>query len=70
MTEKELLKTMTKRTTRNSISKKYGMFGLALGEDNYNRLESYCKKHNIYKSTLVKTLVVNYLDKTERGEDV
>ena len=49
MTEDELLKTMTKRTTRNANTKKYGMFGLALGEDNYNRLEAYCKKHNIYK---------------------
>ena len=70
MTEDELLKTMTKRTTRNANTKKYGMFGLALGEDNYNRLETYCKKHNVYKSTLVKALVVNYLDKVERGENV
>ena len=70
MNEEELLKTMTKRTTRNANTKKYGMFGLSLGEDNYNRLEAYCKKHDIYKSTLVKALVVDYLNKAERGEDV
>jgi len=68
MNEKELLKTMTKRTTRNGTTKKYGMFGLALGENNYNRLETYCKKHNVYKSTLVKALVVDYLDKAESNK--
>jgi len=61
---------VTKRTTRNFNTKKYGMFGLSLGEDNYNRLEAYCRKHNIYKATLVKSLVVDYLDRTERNEDV
>jgi hypothetical protein len=70
MTEEELLNNVTKRTTRNSNTKKYGMFGLSLGEDNYNRLEAYCKKHNIYKATLVKSLVVDYLDRAEKNEDV
>ena len=68
MNEKELLKTMPKKSTRNANTKKYGMFGLALGEDNYNRLETYCKIHNIYKSTLVKTLVIDYLDKVQSNK--
>ena len=68
MNEEKLLKTMTKRTTRNANSVKYGMFGLALGQDNYDRLEKYCKKHNVYKSTLVKALVVDYLDKAESNK--
>ena len=70
MTEEELLNNVTKRTSRNANTRKYGMFGLALGEDTYNRLEAYCKKHNIYKSNLVKSLVVDYLDRAERGENV
>ena len=32
---------------------KYGMFGLSLGERNYNRLNEYCIKHNLYKQTVV-----------------
>ena len=42
------------------------MFGLSLGEKNYNRLDAYCKKHNLYKATLVRALVVEYLDKNEK----
>ncbi len=70
MTEEELLSNVTKRTTRNANTKKYGMFGLSLGERNYNRLQEYCTKHNIYKSTLVRSLVVDYLDRAERNENV
>ena len=70
MTEEELLSNVTKRTTRNANTKKYGMFGLSLGEYNYNRLDEYCKKHNLYKATLVRSLVVDYLDRAERNENV
>ena len=70
MTEDELLNNVTKRTTQNANTKKYGMFGLSLGERNYNRLQEYCKKHNIYKSTLVRSLVVDYLDRAERNKNV
>jgi hypothetical protein len=70
MTEDELLSNVTKRTTRNANTRKYGMFGLSLGERNYNRLQEYCTKHNIYKSTLVRSLVVDYLDRAERNENV
>ena len=69
MTEEELLTSVTKRTKRNENTIKYGMFGLSLGEDNYNRLHNYCIKHNIYKATLVKSLVIDYLDKAEQKDD-
>ena len=70
MTEEELLNTTAKRTKRNPNTTRYGMFGLSLGERNYNRLQEYCTKHNIYKSTLVRSLVVDYLDRAERNENV
>jgi hypothetical protein len=67
MNEKQLLKSTPKRTKRNPTTIRYGMFGLSLGENNYNRLDAYCKKHNLYKATLVKTLIVDYLDRVEKG---
>ena len=69
MTEDELLSNVTKRTRRNENTTKYGMFGLSLGEDNYNRLHNYCIKHNLYKATLVKSLVIDYLYKVEQKDD-
>ena len=67
MDEIELLKSMKKRT-RSSNTIKYGMFGLTLGAEVYARLNAYCLKHNVYKATLVKSLVVNYLDKVEQKD--
>ena len=69
MTEEELLTSTNKRIRRNENTIKYGMFGLSLGEDNYNRLHNYCTKHNLYKATLVRSLVVDYLDKAEQKDD-
>ena len=66
MNEEQLLNNTHKRTRRNENTTKYGMFGLSLGERNYNRLNEYCLKHNLYKATLVKTLVVDYLDRAEQ----
>jgi hypothetical protein len=68
MDEIELLKSMKKRT-RSSNTIKYGMFGLTLGAEVYARLNAYCLKHNVYKATLVKSLVVNYLDKIEQKDN-
>jgi len=68
MNEIELLKSMKKKT-RNSNTIKYGMFGLTLGQENYARLNAYCNKHNLYKATLVKSLVVEYLDKVEQKDN-
>ena len=69
MDEEQLLKNTYKRTRHNANTIKYGMFGLSLGERNYNRLNEYCLKHNLYKATLVKTLVVDYLDRAEQKEN-
>ena len=57
----------TKSGKPDSLNKKYGIFGLTLGEDLKTRLDSYCKKHNIAKSQLIKILLTRYLDK-EREE--
>jgi len=69
MDEEELLKNTYKRTRRNANTIKYGMFGLSLGQRTYDRLNEYCVKHNLYKATLVKTLVVDYLDRAEQKEN-
>jgi len=69
MTEEELLTNVNRKKTRNKNTEKWGMFGLSLGKDNYNRLHNYCIKHNLYKATLVKSLVVDYLDKAEQKDD-
>jgi len=69
MTEDELLTSTNKRTRRNENTIKYGMFGLSLGKRNYERLHNYCTKHNLYKATLVRSLVVDYLDRAEQKDD-
>ena len=66
MNEEQLLNNTHKRTRRNKNTIKYGMFGLSLGERNYNRLHEYCTRHNLYKATLVKSLIVDYLDRAEQ----
>jgi len=66
MNERTLLQGIKKKKTRNATTIKYGMFGMSLGEHNYNRLSAYCTKHNLYKATVVKSLVVDYLDRTEK----
>lgn len=68
MKERQLLEMTPKRRARNANTIKYGMFGLSLGEDIYNRLDTYCKEHNLYKATLVRALVVEYLDENEKKE--
>ena len=65
MDEEQLLKSTSKRTRRNANTIKYGMFCLSLVERNYYRLHEYCITHNLYKSTLVKSLIVDYLDREE-----
>jgi len=68
MTEDELLNKVNKRTKRNENTIKYGMFGLSLGEKNYERLHNYCTKHNLYKASLVRSLIVDYLDRAEQKD--
>ena len=69
MNETEMLRRITKKKSRNSNTMKYGMFGLSLGEEHYQRLDKYCTKHSIYKATLVRNLVVEYLDKVEQKDN-
>tara|TARA_R110001592_G_scaffold233455_1_gene491087 strand:- start:269 stop:478 length:210 start_codon:yes stop_codon:yes gene_type:complete len=69
MNETEMLRRIVKRKKRNSNTIRYGMFGLSLGEQQYQRLDEYCTKHNLYKSTLVKNLVIDYLDKAEQKDN-
>tara|TARA_R100000742_G_C4225334_1_gene48100 strand:- start:438 stop:644 length:207 start_codon:yes stop_codon:yes gene_type:complete len=47
------------------LNKKYGIFGLSLGEDLKTRLDAYCDQHNIAKSQLIKTLLTRYLNQEE-----
>ena len=68
MNETEMLKRITKTKSRDPNTIKYGMFGLSLGEVHYQRLNDYCTKHNLYKATLVRNLVVDYLDKAEQQQ--
>ena len=52
------------------LSKKYGVFGLTLGEDLKSRLDQYCKQHKIAKSQLIKALLTRYLDQEEGKDEV
>lgn len=60
-----LNKIPTKIGKPDTLNKKYGIFGLTLGEDLKTRLDIYCKKHNIAKSQLIKALLTRYLDQEE-----
>lgn len=60
-----ILQSVPKKSRRNSNTIKYGMFGLSLGSDTYNRLDKFCIKNNIAKATLVRSLVQKYLDQVE-----
>tara|TARA_S200002703_G_scaffold144936_1_gene138946 strand:+ start:465 stop:683 length:219 start_codon:yes stop_codon:yes gene_type:complete len=60
-----ILESVPKKAQRNGTTKKYGMFGLSLGPDTYDRLDKFCIKNNIAKATLVRSLVQKYLDQVE-----
>jgi len=70
MDEETLLKLSPKKTKGDTKWRKHGIFGLSLGEKNYNRLDAYCRQHNLYKATVVRALVVEYLDKNEINSKV
>lgn len=65
MNENEILKNIPKRLPKNTINRKYGIFGLSLGDELYTRLDSYCKKNNIHKSKLIKAILTKYLNEVE-----
>ena len=62
-----ILKTIPKKARRNANTVKYGMFGLSLGPETYERLDKFCIKNNIAKATLVRSLVQRYLDQEEKN---
>tara|TARA_Y100000004_G_scaffold57251_1_gene63741 strand:+ start:2588 stop:2785 length:198 start_codon:yes stop_codon:yes gene_type:complete len=61
MKEQEVLSKIPKRKG-NGLTRRYGVFGLSLGENLYNKLDTYCNKKNITKSGLIKLLLNNYLE--------
>tara|TARA_R100000908_G_scaffold65090_1_gene51729 strand:- start:4544 stop:4756 length:213 start_codon:yes stop_codon:yes gene_type:complete len=61
----DILNSIPKKRRRNANTIKYGMFGLSLGPETYERLNKYCFKHNIAKATLVRNLVIKYLDEVD-----
>jgi len=63
-----ILDSIPKKAKRNPNTIKFGMFGLSLGKETYERLNNYCIKHNIAKATLVRNLVIKYLDSQETIE--
>ena len=54
--------------TATGLNKKYGIFGLTLGEELKTRLDAYCNKNDIAKSQLIKALLTRYLNE-QKGED-
>ena len=50
---------------KQSLSKQYGVMGLCLGQELHSRLKNYAFKKNIKMATLIKELLVEYLDKVE-----
>ena len=63
MDPNEILKSIPKKSKpRSLVNKKYGMIGVALGEELYDRLDMYCKNHDISKSGLIKTILKQYLN--------
>tara|TARA_B100000073_G_scaffold5648_1_gene4880 strand:- start:1016 stop:1255 length:240 start_codon:yes stop_codon:yes gene_type:complete len=50
---------------KKSLSKQYGVMGLCLGQELHSRLKNYAFKKNIKMATLIKELLVAYLDEKE-----
>ena len=70
MNEDEILKKIKRKTNENSLTRRYGVFGLSLGEHLYKRLHQYSINKNVTKAALIKTLLTDYLDKTEGDNNV
>ena len=50
---------------KQTLAKKYGVMGICLGRELHVRLRNYAFKKNIKMATLIKELLVEYLDKVE-----
>ena len=55
---------------KQSLSKQYGVMGLCLGQELHSRLKNYATKKNIKMATLIKELLVGYLDEVESKDQV
>lgn len=61
MNEEEVLAKI-KPIVRNGLTKKYGVFGLSLGKELYEKVDKYCHSKNITKAALIRLLLINYLE--------
>ena len=61
MNEEEVLNKLERKTNQNSLTRRYGVFGLSLGQDLYERLDKYCSNKDITKAGLIKFLLTDYL---------
>ena len=55
---------------KQTLAKKYGVMGLCLGQELHSRLKNYATKKNIKMATLIKELLVGYLDEVESKDQV
>ena len=61
MNEEEVLSKVQKKV-RTGLTKRYGVFGLSLGQELYQKLDKYCTNKDITKAGLIKLLLTNYLE--------
>ena len=62
MNEEDVLNKLERKTNPNSLTRRYGVFGLSLGQDLYDKLDKYCSNRNITKAGLIKFLLTDYLN--------
>ena len=70
MNEDEILNKLKRKTNPHSLTKRYGVFGLSLGKDLYDRLNQYAINKNVTKAGLIKAILTDYLDKSEGDNNV
>ena len=61
MNEEDVLNKLERKTNLNSLTRKYGVFGLSLGQNLYEKLDKYCSNKDITKAGLIKFLLTDYL---------
>ena len=62
MNEDDILSKLAKKNNPNSLTRRYGVFGLSLGQDLYEKLDKYCSNKDITKAGLIKFLLTDYLN--------
>ena len=51
-------------------SRRYGVMGLALGNELHDRLKNYAVKNNVKMAQIIKLLVKSYLDEMENNGNI